>query len=253
MRSLVAAELYKAARMRSLWILGAAGVALSLAFTVLSVLVFLSPEPTAQGIRDTYSMASQAYLLAIFLGIVVMTGEYRYQTITWGFLVTPRRGQVIAAKMAACGVIGLIVGAAAAAASGGLAAVMLAAEGVPAYAPGVALVLLGSIAVTAMWSVFGAAMGALIHNQVAAIAIAFVWFGYVEWFLIQLTPDIGRWVPSGASRAAIGWSRDGMVGFDGSPIPGAMLPVWAGALLFAGYCLALVATARMSTVRRDVT
>lgn len=253
MTSLIAAELFRAVRTRSLWIVAAAGVAVSLVFTVLAVEVFLAPDPDAQGIRDTYSMASQAYLLAIMLGILVMTNEYRHQTITSAFLITPRRGRVITSKLAACGVMGLVLGVAAAAASGLLTAVMLAAEGIPAWATGVGWVLLGSVVVTGMWAVFGAALGALIHNQVAAIVLAVVWFFYIEWFLIMLTPEVGRWMPSGASRAAVGWSRDGMVGFDGTPIPGAMLPVWAGALLFTGYCLALAAVARLTSVRRDVT
>lgn len=253
MRSLVAADLYRSVRMRGLWVLAAAGVAVSLAFTAMSVYLFMPDAPTAQSVRDTYAMAGQGFLLAIFVGVVAMTGEYRHQTITRAFLVTPRRGQVIAAKFATCGLLGLAIGIAAAAASAGLAAAILAVEGAPVWAPGVGAVLLGSVVVTGMWAAFGAALGALVHNQVAAVTFAFLWFVYIEWFFIMLLPDVGRWVPSGASRAAIGWSRDGMVGFDGSPIPGALLPVWAGALLFAGYCLVLAVGARLTTIRRDVT
>jgi hypothetical protein len=101
--------------------------------------------------------------------------------------------------------------------------------------------------------VFGAALGALIRNQVAAITVAFVWFLYAEWFLIMLVPSVGRWVPTGAAKAVSGWSRDGMVGFDGKPVPGDLLPVWAGGLVFLGYTLAAAVAARLISVRRDVT
>ncbi|MBP2325180.1 hypothetical protein JOF56_005565 [Kibdelosporangium banguiense] len=38
----------------------------------------------------------------------------------------------------------------------------------------VPIVLLGSIASTALWSLFGAALSALIRNMVAAVTFAFV-------------------------------------------------------------------------------
>lgn len=255
LRRLVRAELAKARATRSLWGLGVLGVALTLGWAAVSVFVFLplSAAPVETRLIDAYSMTGQAYLLAIILGAVVTAGEYRHRTITWVFLVSPGRGRAITAKLVSCGVLGLLLGLACVAMTGPFTAVLLAATGERVLVPGVAATLAAAALSTGMWAVLGAALGALVRNQVAAVTIAFVWFFYIEWLLVQLLPEVGRWVPTGAARAATGWSRDGMVGFDGSPVPGELLPVWAGALLFCGYVLATAVSARLLSVRRDVT
>lgn len=256
MIDLVRAELLKARATRSVWGLGALGVAFCLLWAALYVLVFMNlggGRVTDRSVEDAYSMAQQGYLLVLILGIVVTAGEYRHRTITWAFLVTPRRGPVIGAKLAAGGLLGLLVGVAAAVATAVVTAALLAATGRPVVTGGVPLVLGGSVLATALWGVLGASLGALVRNQVAATTIAFVWFFYAEWLLVQLLPEVGRWVPTGAAKAASGWSREGMVDFGGQPVPGDLLPVWAGALLLLGYAAAAALAAHRVTVRRDVT
>jgi ABC-2 type transport system permease protein len=253
---LVRAELFKARATRSVWGLAALAVAFCLLWAVLDVLVFMDLGDgvvTDRSIRDAYGMAQQGYLLVLILGIVVTAGEYRHRTITWAFLATPRRGRVITAKLAACGLLGLLIGVAAAVVTGAATAALLAATGRPLLAPGVAPVLAGSVLATGLWGVLGAALGVLVRNQVAATVIAFVWFFYAEWLLVQLLPEVGRWVPTGAAKAIIGYSREGLVDFSGQPVPGELLPVWAGAALLLGYAFAAAFAAHRVTVRRDVT
>lgn len=132
-----------------------------------------------------------------------------------------------------------------------VAAILLAGHDYPVWTSDVPLVLLGSVASTSLWCLFGAAVGALVRNMVAAIIVAFVWVMYVEWALVSFVPDVGRWTPTGVAKAASGWTRDAL---SSGPFPaGDLLPVWAGALVMIAYAVIAAVAARLISVRRDVT
>jgi ABC-2 type transport system permease protein len=238
---MIAAELYKAHKTRSVWWLSVVGALSCVVWAVVDVLVWHDTAPAA------YSMAQQGYLFAMIIGVLLVAGEYRHQTITWALLVTPRRSQVVVAKLVACGVVGLAVGLAAAVVTTVATAVVLSTQGSPVFTGGVPGVLLGSVASTMLWTVFGGALAALVRNQVAAVVVAFVWFFYAEWFLVMLVPAVGRWTPTGAAKAVSGWTRDAM------PVAGDLLPVWLGGLVFLAYAAVAATLAMMTTTRRDVT
>jgi ABC-2 type transport system permease protein len=188
-------------------------------------------------------MAQQSYLFLLILGILGTTGEYRHQTVTWAFLVTPVRERVLAAKALAYGLVGLIVALAAAVATCVTAVVVLAAQGRQVFAPEVLPILLGSVVSSALYTILGLGIGALVRNQIAAVSVALGWFYYAEFLLVFFLPAIGQWAPSGAAKALIGFQ----------PGNGTLLPAWAGAAVFAGYILVLGLLASRTTLRRDVT
>jgi len=235
------AELYKARSTRSTWWLGAAAVAFCVVWAVVDVALWLG-DRTDREVEAAYSMAQQGYVLALVIGVLLVAGEYRHRTITWALLVTPRRWRVVAAKLVTCAVVGLIVGLAAAVATG---VTVFAATGL--FTAGVPLALLGSVASTVLWTVFGGALGALVRNQTATMVAAFVWFFYAEWLLVAMVPAVGRWTPTGTAKAVSGWTRDAM------PVAGDLLPRWAGGLVFLAYALAAAGLAILTTTRRDVT
>jgi ABC-2 type transport system permease protein len=237
----IAAELHKALATRSVWWLGVAAALASAAWAVVHVLLWLGAG-AATDVEDAYSMAQQGYLFAMIAGVLLVAGEYRHKTVTWVLLVSPRRSRVVVAKLVACAVTGLAYGLAAAAAT--VVAVLVA--GGALWAPGVPLALAGSVAGTALWTVFGGALGALVRNQFAAVVVAFEWFYYAEWALVSLVPAVGRWTPTGAAKAVSGWTRDAM------PVAGDLLPAWAGGTLFLGYAVVAAALAAATTLRRDV-
>nr|WP_042191740.1 ABC transporter permease subunit [Kibdelosporangium sp. MJ126-NF4]CEL20259.1 Putative ABC transport system membrane protein [Kibdelosporangium sp. MJ126-NF4]CTQ97485.1 Putative ABC transport system membrane protein [Kibdelosporangium sp. MJ126-NF4] len=249
MIALVKAEMLRITR--SMRLLAALAVVLCAAWVVLQVVVFIKPETVnGRAVESAYSMAQQGYVFALILGVIVVASEYRHRTITWAFLVTPRRGLVITAKLLSSSVIGLAVGLAAVVVTAPLTAILLSAYDYPVWTANVPLVLLGSVVSTALWCLFGAALGALIRNMVAAITVAFLWVFYAEWALVMLVPAVGRWTPTGVGKAASGWNRDALGSF--APA-GDLLPMWAGALLMIGYAVVAAVAARVISVRRDVT
>jgi ABC-2 type transport system permease protein len=236
------AELYKARWTRSTWWLGAGAVALSVAWAVVDVLLMLGNR-TDRDIETAYSMAQQGYMFTMIIGVLLVAGEYRHRTVTWSLLITPNRLRVVTAKLMTCGIIGLIVGLAAAVVTS--VTVFVATGGL--YAPGVPVALLGSVLSTALWCVFGGALGTLLRNTTAAIVAAFIWLFYIEWLLIAMVPALGRWTPTGAAKAVSGWTRDAM------PVSGDLLPMWAGGAVFLAYALVATGVAVRTTVRRDIT
>ena len=69
--------------------------------------------------------AGSASAIVLVAGILGMTSEYRYQTVTPTFLVTPRRGRVLTAKLVVHAAFGLVIGVVCAGFSAGLATALL--------------------------------------------------------------------------------------------------------------------------------
>jgi ABC-type transport system involved in multi-copper enzyme maturation permease subunit len=241
MRNLVKAELLKARGTRSVWALAAVTVVFCVIWAAVEVLVFKGST------EDAYSMAQQGYVFAMILGVVLAAGEHRHQTIAWVLLVTPRRSQVVTAKLLACGGIGLLLGIAAVVVTAPVTAALLAVTDRPVFSASIPAALLGSVLSTALWSLFGAALGILLRNQLAGIIAAFVWSFYAEWLLVLLLPSVGRWTLTGLSKAAAGWNRTGL------SVQGDLLPAWAASLVFLGYAIVIALAARLISVRRDIT
>ena len=96
MRSLLAAEVLKLRTTRTTWVLLLVGALLA-GVTAAALVGSGSLEDDralalAQG-------ASFAAFLALVLGALLVTSEYRHGTITTTFLGEPRRGRVLAAKL----------------------------------------------------------------------------------------------------------------------------------------------------------
>jgi ABC-2 type transport system permease protein len=182
---------------------------------------------------------------ALLLGILGMAGEFRHQTVTQTFLVTPDRGRVVAAKLVAYPLAGIALALVTLAFTAAVAAGWLAATGItpslpPASAAGrmVGLALLGP----ALCGLVGVGVAALVRNQVAALVGVAVWVLVVEGLLLSLlhAPSLGKWLPSAAAAAIT------------SP-GGAHLSRLGGTLLLAAYALALALVGTRLVVRRDIT
>jgi hypothetical protein len=249
MTRLIRAEFVKLATSRLILGLGA-GMATIVVLMVVAVATAAGSHGNPPLSADSLPMfvAGPVALLsgaALLLGILGVTGEFRHQTITQTFLVSPNRGRVVAAKLVAYPLAGIALALVILAFTAALATGWLAAEGITPslldtrLARVVFVALLGA----GLCGLVGVGVGALVRNQVAALVGTLVWVLVVEGVLMSLlnAPSLGRWLPSAAAMAALT-----------SP-GGGHLPRLGGALVLAGYALALALAGTRLVLRRDIT
>jgi hypothetical protein len=104
-------------------------------------------------------------LVLLALGVLSTAGEWSHRSIQTTFLLVPRRGRVLAAKVGAMAVMGAVIGAIGAGAATGVLAV--APDSVAWLAADRALAV--AIVGAAAFAVTGAGIGALVGNSPAAL------------------------------------------------------------------------------------
>ncbi len=249
MTRLVHSELLKLRTTRTARVLLALAAACTAALIAAVLLLAGQPGQPALGpdaLRQLVLVPAQPLTLAaLVLGVLGMAGELRHGTATSTFLVTPRRGRVVAAKLAAAAVTGLAMSLASSAAVLAVGLPWLRAKGIEVAIadPGVAARVAGLAVAVALYAVLGTGLGALLRNQVAAVVVGLLWWSQgVERVLTGILhqPGLERWLPMGAASALT------------APGDGT-LPMWAGALVFAAYCLVLALLGGRLVARRDLT
>jgi ABC-2 type transport system permease protein len=184
-------------------------------------------------------------LIAVVLGVLGMAGEYRHQTITTTFLASPRRRDVVVAKLAAQSLTGALMGLMSLAVSVAIAVPWLHASGVDVHIDGEAVrVAAGLVAATALYGSLGVSVGALLRNQTTAAALVLIWLLAVEGLIGDLVHGaaVVQWLPAAAGRALVHVGPSG----DGLAVP-------AAAGVFALYVAGFAAAGARLTVDRDIT
>ncbi len=184
-------------------------------------------------------------LFAALLGAMSITGEIRHGTIRPTFLITPRRGRVVAAKVWASMLIGTGFGLGAGAAAAGVGTAALRARGIDVLldAGDYGLLVTGGAAAAALWAAIGVGLGAVVRNQVPTLVGITIWLLFVENLLvgdILGVGDVGRLLPGAAGRAISG---------QGS---GTLLAPAVGLVLLALYAAVAAVAGSCATARRDV-
>ena len=181
-------------------------------------------------------------LFAGLAGAMSITAELRYGTIRPTFLVSPRRGTVIAAKLIVGFLTGIIFGLLAQGIMAAAATAAFSARGVvnTLGADDYVQILLGGAAAATLWSAIGLGIGAVVRNQIGAIVGLCAWALLVESIVVGFVPSVGRFLP-GASGLALAGVGDGKL----------LGPV-TGALVLSGYAAVLAAAGWVVMARRDV-
>jgi ABC-type transport system involved in multi-copper enzyme maturation permease subunit len=244
---LVQAELLKVRTTRGWWV-------------YLGVIVLLVGLAVAGDVGSNADMRSQhdfqvglvesagfGAVLAMILGITMVTTEFRHGTITPTFLAAPSRERVLASKALAGALVFLFFGV--------LALVVIAAVALPWLTiTGDEIHLLdGEVGTRAaetllsavLWGLLGIAIGSVVHSQVAAIVGTLIWIFVVENLIIGLLglldgEGVTAYLPFRALDAA-----DGTGG-------GNLISYWPGVAVSLGWIALIGAAGVVRTRRRDI-
>ncbi|MEW2543276.1 ABC transporter permease [Micromonospora chalcea] len=263
--NLLRAELRRVLATRMWGALLLASVALGGGLVGLMALVgpenFDPPMPglhTEEGLRSILGILGFTAFVPAAAGALAATSEHRHGTAAVTFMFAPRRGRVLAAKLATHAIVGLAYGLVLAVAAAAALFTVAAARGVSLGLPApTVLALLARIGVAmAVYLLVGTGVGALLRNQVAAVCVV-VGYLYLAEPVLMMIPGVNALyplLPGGATAALTDFTyvADAMSAQLGSDAV-ALLPPAAGALLLTGYALAAAAIAVVVPMRRDIT
>jgi ABC-2 type transport system permease protein len=265
MTALIAAELRRLRSTRLwLWALLAALVCGGGLVGLIAVLGPHNVQPpmpgldTPDGVRNVLGIVTVTVLAPAVVGTVAMTSEYRHRTITVTFLFAPRRWRILTAKLIAFAIGGTSYGLAVATSAGLALYGTTAVQGIPVgLDTATVLELLLRVVVTmAIYTVLGVGIGALLRNQVAALAVVIGYLYFVELAILAIpgVSTVYPFLPGGATASLtnFGYLTDAMAEQTGHP-SAQLLPTLTGALVLTGYALLAAATAVAFPLRRDIT
>jgi ABC-type transport system involved in multi-copper enzyme maturation permease subunit len=189
-----------------------------------------------------------AALLAIVLGITIVTAEFRHGTITPTLLAEPRRERIIAGKGLAIALVAALFAVLALLVVTVVAVTWLSLVGADLH---LAEAEIGKraaqvILAVVLWGLLGGAIGAVVHSQVAALVGTLVWLFLGEMLVGGLLglldlDGVRAYLPFSALDAA-----DGTGGED-------RLSYWPAVAVSLAWIAAIGAAGTLRTRRRDIT
>ena len=200
------------------------------------------PLGSSDGIHRVLGSAALTSMVMLGVGIAAMAGEYRHNTSIPTFLITPRRRDVIVAKLITITGVGAIVGGISFAIALAAAVPALGSQGVHHLAGDTGQMFVGAMLASALYGALGVAIGALTRSTVTAIIAAVVWVQLVEASLLPaILPAVAKWLPTGANMA---------ITHTAGPNAQLLAPALAMTVLLAWTAVLSITAARF-TIRRD--
>ncbi len=247
MISLVSSERRKLTSVRASWIVLAVLLALvggELALILSGVVEGF--DLTGTGRVQLVSTTPGAISIGFLLGMLVGAVDHRHGTHVPTYLLTPRRGRVLAAKLLTAFALGSLAAVVSAVIAIAIGLPSILGEGLDVGTvlgdPVFWARLLAGVVATALVAVFGAAVAALLRSILAAVLV-FVGLGVVDVVLRAYGPaGLVEWMvfPS-VDRLCVG------------PVTSAGdMPFWAGGLILLGWIAVVVIAATVRTLRTDV-
>ncbi len=204
----------------------------------------------------TGGLTSFGYVFTLILGVLVVSTEYRHQTITPTILAVPRRPRLVVAKWVATAAYAVLYGVVGLGIAFVVTVGILSARGIELNlgADGLPRAMVMALVAFVLWGLIGVGVGTLVGNQIVAILlgigliivefIAQVALSFVSW-----GPDLVKWLPSAATNAMLAPTTD--TGPGGPTIE--VLPWWLALIVLVGYAAVTAGVGAALTLRRDVT
>jgi len=204
----------------------------------------LTADDLAGALPKAFAHVGLVAICSLVLGILSVAGEFRHRTITDTFLSFPHRTTPLLGKLAVTTLAGAVIGLVAAATAVAAAVVWWQVQDAAwDWTSDATLTLVGGVAWVMAFAAIGVALGAVVRNVMAAIAVGLGWIAVVEGVLGELVgSDAARWLPFAAGEAL------GRTGTIADP-----LSQGVAALVLAAYAGGLCLVAAFVTLGRDVT
>jgi ABC-2 type transport system permease protein len=249
MTRLIRAEALKLRSTRAFRLLTVGALAL-IAVAVTATSAATTYTPGTDPARATLALTGLAQTFALLAGTLAVTSEFRHKTIIPAVLITPRRTQLLAAKLITLTACGLAFGLLATGAAAAIAMPILAARHVASQIGGAQLagIIGGGVVATALCAALGVGVGTIIRNQVGAI-IAILGLLYVAEPLLGFIPGVGAAVQT----FGLGGLASGATGTTGFPASARLLGQAPAALTLGGYALTVLLAGAVLLRRRDIT
>lgn len=202
-------------------------------------------------VAQVFSGTSTAYVVVFVLGVLGITTEIRYQTITPTVLATPSRWALMTAKMITYAVLGMLYALACLIVQLAIAVPWAAAKGLHVAwgSDGIPRALWGVFLVLALFGIVGLGIGALLRNQMVAVSVGVI-FLLVLQGLITIIPKVKviyAYLPGGAVSSIL---PNGMR----SQTPDIhLLPVAGGVIVLLLWAFVPAILGASITLNRDIT
>jgi ABC-2 type transport system permease protein len=230
MIALMKGELAKTLSTRTLFAFLLGGVA----FAVLNAVIIAAASGTIDEVSEKQEALSSLPILLLVWGLVGAAGEYRHRTAAPAALVARHdRATLLFARLAAYALTGLGIAALTTGAALAVALPLLSSQPGPDLGLAeVSSMVAGNLAAGALSATMGAALGALVRNQIVGVVVLLV----VNFAVIPLVAgaqeELTNLTPFGASSVLSGMSHNTTITVS---VAGAILAGWT----FAVGCLAL--------------
>jgi hypothetical protein len=195
---------------------------------------------------------SPGYILVFVLGVLGVTTEFRYQTITPTVLQTPSRWAIVTAKMITYAITGAVYALFALIGEAAVGVPWLNAKNLPVHFGNseVQHSIIGTFGVIALFGIVGLGVGALLRNQIVAVVVGIIFLLVLENILLVIPGVRHAWpyTPSGATTAVL------YTNGDKTPVDDVhILGTWPGVIVLVLWAFVPAIVGVAFSMNRDIT